>query len=171
MGKSIVIRLGGICAAVMLLAGCAGYRLGDGGALPFTSIFVPPPVNNSLAPQSAALLGASVVNGLERSGRVHIEPEGIAEAKLSITLTDLSRQNSAEQADDTALARKRRVVLTARCTLVNAQSGHVYFQDREVSAFDEVYVDDGFIAAEYQNMPVLTGRLAQAIAHEVLAVW
>jgi hypothetical protein len=171
MGKSIAIRLGGICAAVALLAGCSGYQLGDDGELPFNSIYVSPPVNNSLAPQSAALLGASVINGLERSGRVHIAPDGVAQAKLSITLTDVSREISAEQADDTALARKWRVVLTARCTLVNAQSGHVYFQNREVSAFDEVYVDSGFVAAEYQNMPVLTGRLADAIAHEVLAVW
>lgn len=171
MRKSIALHLGGVCAAAVLLVGCAGYQLGDGGELPFNSIYVPPPVNNSLAPQSAALLGASVISGLERSGRVHIAPDGVAQAKLSITLTDLTREISAEQADDTALARKWRVALTARCTLVNAQSGHVYFRDREVSAFDEVYVDSGFVAAEYQNMPVLAGKLADNIAHEVLAVW
>jgi hypothetical protein len=171
IGPSIALRWTGVVAAVFLLSGCAGYNLGDGGELPFNSVYVSPPVNNSLAPQAAALLGASIINDLERSGRLSIAPEGVAGARLAVTITDLAREISAEQAADTALARKWRVTLTARCSLINSQTGQAYFQDREVTAFDEVYVDSGFVAAEYQNMPVLAGKLADAIAHEVLATW
>jgi hypothetical protein len=171
IGQSVAFRWSGVVAVAFLFAGCAGYKLGDGGELPFRSVHVAPPVNNSLAPQAAALLGAAIINDLERSGRLSIASESAAEAKLSVTITDLAREISAEQAADTALARKWRVTLTARCSLVNSRTGQVYFQDREVSAFDEVYVDSGFVAAEYQNIPVLTGKLADAVAHEVLAVW
>lgn len=152
------------------LGGCAGYQLGDPVDVPFQTIYVPPPVNASLAPQATALLGTAIRHELDRSGRVRLGGPD-AEATLTITLTDLRREISAEQEADTALARKWRVTLFAECALVDRSSGRAYFERRTVSAFDEVYTDSGLVAAEYQNMPVLTNRLAAAIAREVLSVW
>lgn len=152
------------------LGGCAGYQLGDAVNVPFQTVYVPPPVNASLAPQTAALLGTALRQELERSGRVNLGGPG-ADAALSVTISDLEREISAEQESDTALARKWRVTLSAECALVNPRTGKVFFERRKVSAFDEVYTDSGLVAAEYQNMPVLTGRLAAAIAREVLNVW
>lgn len=157
-------------AVAVVLGGCAGYQLGDPVDVPFQTIHVPAPVNASLAPQAAALLGTALRQELEQSGRVELGgPQ--ADAVLSVTISGLEREISAEQESDTALARKWRVTLTAECALVNSRTGRVFFERRKVSAFDEVYVDGGLVAAEYQNMPGLTRRLAQAIAREVLGVW
>lgn len=158
-------------ALALLAAGCAGYKLGDPTDLPFRSLYVAPPVNTSLAPQAAALVGTAVRREIDRSGRVAIAPEGACEARLVITLTSLEREISADRESDPGLARKWRVTLAAECTLTDARTGRAYFERRPVSAFDEVYSDSGLVAAEFQDMPMLTGRLAEAIAREVLAVW
>jgi len=152
-------------------AGCAGYQLGDAAKLPFARIHVAPPMNTSPAPQAAALVGSSLTRALDRSGRVAIAPESGADAVLKVTLTDYRREIAAERSDDTRLARKWRVILTAECTLTNRHDGQAWFRRRVVSAFDEVYVDSGLVPAEYQNMPVLADRLAQEIAREVLGAW
>ena len=159
-----------MCSA-LLIVGCAGYQLGDPGKLPFASIHVAPPINTSLAPQASPLVGAGVIRSLDRSGRVTIAPDGEADAVLTITLMDYHREVAAERSNDTELARKWRVILTAECTLTNRRDGLAWFTRRSVSAFDEVYVDSGLVPAEYQNMPVLTDKLAQEIAREVLGAW
>jgi hypothetical protein len=155
----------------LVFAGCAGYQLGDPATVPFASIHVAPPVNTSLAPQAGALVGASLARELDRSGRVSIAAEEAADALLKLTLVDYRREVSAERSDDTSLARKWRVTLTAECTLTRRSDGHAWFTRRAVSAFDEVYVDSGLVPTEYQNMPVLAERLAQEIAREVLGAW
>lgn len=152
-------------------AGCAGYRLGDPATLPFATIHVAPPMNTSLAPQAAALVGSSLIRTLDRSGRVRIADASEADALLEVRLVDYRREIAAERSDDTILARKWRVTLLAECTLTNRRDGTTWFVRRPVDAFDEVYVDSGLVPAEYQNMPVLAGRLAEAIAREVLGAW
>jgi hypothetical protein len=160
--------VGALAAA---LAGCAGYQLGDPATLPFATIHVAPPVNASLAPQAAPLVGTTLVRSFDRSGRVRIAARDDAEAVLEVTLTEYRREVAADRSDDTSLARKWRVELTAECTLANPRSGQTWFTRRMISAFDEVYVDSGLVPAEYQNMPVLADRLAQEIAREVLGAW
>ena len=157
--------------AAWLLGGCAGYTLGDAGELPFRSIHVAPPVNTSLAPQAAALLGSAIAGEIDRSGRATISSPSNADAELRVTILQLRREISADRADDTGLARKWRVILDAEFSLVEVGSGREWVSRRPVTAFDEVYSDSGHVDAEYQNMPVLTSRLAEVIAREVLAVW
>ncbi len=161
----------GMIAGVLMLAGCSGYKLGDPATLPFASIHVDPPVNTSLAPQAAALVGSSVARALDRSGRVSVMPEADADALLAVTLTSYRHEVAADRSNDTRLARKWRVTLTAECTLTSRRDGKAWFTRRAVSAFDEVYVDSGLNPAEYQNMPVLADRLAQEIVREVLGAW
>jgi Lipopolysaccharide-assembly len=166
------VAVGTLVALLALLgAGCSGYQLGDPATLPFASIHVAPPVNASLAPQAAALVGASLTRALDRSGRVTIAAENSADALLALTLVDYRREVAAERSDDTSLARKWRVTLTAECTLTRRSDGHAWFTRRSVHAFDEVYVDSGLVPAEYGNMPVLADRLAQEVAREVLGAW
>jgi outer membrane lipopolysaccharide assembly protein LptE/RlpB len=168
MGRTNLV----LAAVTSMLAGCAGYQLGETAPLPFRTLHVAAPVNASLAPQAAALLGSAVIREIDEAGRAVIAPEDSADAVLLITLTRLDREISADRADDTGLARKWRLTLTAECTLKdNRAGGAAYFERRPVSAFDEIYTDSGQVTTEYQNMPVLVGRLAEAIGREVLSVW
>lgn len=160
-----------LLAVLALLAGCMSYKMGDPARLPFASIHIEPPLNTSNAPQAAALVGTALARELDRSGRVAVAPSGAAEAAVRITLTRLRREPTVARTEDTALARRWRVTLEAEVTLTNTRTGQVYFTRRAVSAFDEVYSDSGLVTAEYQDMPLLATRLAQAIAYEITSVW
>jgi len=164
------IRLALIVVAAVL-SGCAGYQLGTSSALPFRSIYVAPPLNASLAPQTSALLGAAIRRDLDRSGEVLLTDEEAADAILKVTLQDLQREVSADRQDDAGLARKWRVTISAECTLKDPRTGKVYFENRIIPAFDEIYADSGLVTAEYQNMPVLMSRLGSAISRDILSVW
>lgn len=162
-----------LCVILTLWQGCSGYQMGDSAAPPFRKVYVSPPVNASLAPQAAALLGTQVARELDRTGivQVAVAAGDSAEAELEITITRFDREVSADRSDDVGLARKWRLTLVAECTLTDRRTQTAFFVDREVSAFDEIYTDSGTNPAEYQNMPVLTDRLAQKIAREVVAAW
>lgn len=157
--------------AILLTAGCTSYHLGDPAALPFASIYIEPPLNTSAAPQAAALVGTSLTRELDRSGRVAIASAASADAVATVTLVRLQREPTVTRSEDTGLARRWRVTLEAEVTLSDRRTGKPYFTRRKVSAFDEVYTDSGLVTAEYQDMPLLATRLAQAIAYEITSVW
>lgn len=154
-----------------LLGGCTSYHLGDPAALPFASIHVQPPLNTSNAPQAAALVGTALSRQLDRSGRVAIATSEAAEAEVNVTILRLQREPTISRTEDTGLARRWRVTIEAEVTLTDRRTGKAYFTRRRVSAFDEVYSDSGLVTAEYQNMPLLATRLAEAIAYEITSVW
>ncbi|BET67695.1 hypothetical protein ASA1KI_26130 [Opitutales bacterium ASA1] len=165
--RTFVVLLG----ASVLLGGCIGYRFGSAPKPPFRSVHVAAPVNASFAPQSVALLGTVVRREIDRSADFRVADERRADAVLTITLRDLRRELSADRAGDTGLARKWRVTLTADCTLVDRNGGRTFFENRPVSAFDEIYTDSGQTTTEAQNMPVLMTRLGEAIARELASGW
>ncbi|MBE2215240.1 MAG: hypothetical protein IAE82_15315 [Opitutaceae bacterium] len=166
------LRLASLAAiAALALGGCASYRMGDPASLPFASVYVEPPLNTSTAPQAAALVGTSLGRQLDRTGRVTLAASGAAEATVQVTLVRLTREPTISRTEDTGLARRWRVTLEAEVTLTDRRTGKDYFTRRKVSAFDEVYSDSGLVSAEYQNMPLLASRLAEAIATEITSVW
>ena len=147
------------------------YELGDPARLPFASIYIEPPLNTSSAPQAAALLGTALSREHDRSGRVAIATEQAADAVMRVTITRIQREPTVSRTEDTGLARRWRVTLEAEATLTDRRTGQPYFTARRVSAFDETYADSGLVTAEYQNMPLLATRLAEAIAYEITSVW
>ena len=157
--------------AASLLGGCTAYKLGDPATLPFATIHVAPPLNTSNAPQAAALVGSSLTHQLDRTGRVAIAGPQTADAIARITLVRLDREPTVSRTEDTGLARRWRVTLEAEVTLTDRRTGKDFFTRRRVSAFDEVYTDSGLVTAEYQNMPLLAARLAEAVTYEITSVW
>jgi len=160
-----------LLALATLLSGCGAYHIGDPAKLPFSTVHIAPPLNASNAPQASALVGTSLSRRLERSGRVALAPAATADAQVEVTLLRLEREATIARSEDTGLSRRWRVVLHAEITLTDRRTNRPYFTKRTVSAFDEVYSDSGLVTAEYQNMPLLADRLAEALAHEITSAW
>ena len=168
-----------LAAATVVLAvtGCANYRMGKPSDTPFRTVYIEPVANRSFAPQAQALVSTQVREHLMRDGRVRVVGPDEADAILSITLTDYSRDASALRADDTALASKFTMAMTARCTLMDARNGRIYFRDRETNTetdgifdIDEELTLQG-LQSEFQTMPILTEKLARNISNLVLHTW
>jgi len=166
----LVLRLLLLTLVASLLAqGCAHYQAGDGTSVPFSSIQISPVKNQSLAPQITQVLNHDLRESFIRNGKLRVE-DG-ADATLKVTLTRYERETIATNSQDTGLARKYALTLSATCDLLNPGSETPYFSARVVTASLDIFLDSGQTQAETQAMPLLSKKLAEAISKEVLQVW
>jgi hypothetical protein len=180
--RTILLAVAGLLTAG--LAGCSHYHLGPGGgALPFATLYVAPVSNRTKLPQSRAIVSAQVRQAFLRDGRaVLVDSPGEADATLEIALTDYHREVAASREDDTGLARKFTLFLTASCRFRDNRTGRIWFEGRVVTAQKESFVDNGLgdvplglsndqLQSEYNELPQLANSLADQITHAVLDVW
>ena len=156
--------------SLVFLSGCTSYQAGDGSSAPFSTLQINPVVNQSQAPQANQVLNHDIREAFIRSGKVHLDSAG-ADTQLNVTLTKYERQTIATNSQDTGLARKYELTLTASCDLINLTESSPYFSTREVTATVDIFLDAGQTQAETTAIPLLSKKLAEAIAKEVLQVW
>ena len=174
------VRALGLTAGA-LVAGCAHYQMGAEGHLAFRSVYIAPVATRILLPQAQALLSTQLRTNFEHDPRVVLvgSPEA-ADATLEVTIIAYKREIAAVREQDTGLASKFSITLTALCTLRDTHSSRVFFRDREVKVARAVYTDNGQPSyslvgvqqqAEYNTLPVMANALADKVAHTVLDVW
>lgn len=158
-------------AAAFLVAGCGHYQLGRHADPPFSSLYIKPVANDSFAPQAQALLTTQIREAILRDGLLELRDADNADATLEVVLKDFDKNIAATSTDDTGIADKLRLGLSASCTLIDNRDGTVFMKGRTVRATADSFPEESSARAEYQAMPVLTERLARRVANEVLQVW
>jgi len=168
-------------ALCLCLAGCSHYQVGTQGQLAFDTIYVAPVGNKAVLPQAQVIMSTQLRDALAKDGRVTLvnSPQA-ADVTLTVVLTDYHRDVAAVREQDTGLASKFTLTLTAVCTLRDNRQGRAYFASRPVSVARDVFTDSGQpsspltgdqLQAEYNTVPLLGESLASKVAHEVLDVW
>ncbi len=152
-------------------SGCSHYRLGSPAELPFHTIFVSAVENESLAPQTQALLTENLIEAFLRDGTLKVVSRSEAEAILKVTLIDYARKLSATQESDTLLGRSFAMQLRAEASLLNNRTPIPYFSNLEFSFSEYAFIDDGLPQAEYNSMPLLARGLAKRIKDYVVSAW
>ena len=159
-------------AVLLANSGCAHYRLGTGSTLPFSSLYLEPVANHTLAPQSQAIVSARLREAFLRDARVQVVNSAAgADATLTLAITGYRRDIATVREDDTGLARKFNVTLTVTGTLRDNRAGKIFWEKRTVTATREVFTDSGQLQSEYQVVPLLAETLAPRILHLVLDQW
>ena len=159
-----------VALGALLFQSCAHYQAGDGSSLPFSTIQVNPVKNQSQAPQITQVLNHDLRDAFIRSGRVAVESGG-ADTQLNVTLIHYDRENIATNSQDTGLARKYALTLSAICELTRGGEETAYFTNRPVSVTLDIFLDSGQTRAETNAIPLLSKKLAEAISNEVLQTW
>lgn len=161
-----------VLALSLLLTGCAGYQLGTGGKLKFSTLFIAPVASEAMIPQAQVLVTTQLREAFIRDGRVVlVNSAEAADAVLQVTLSSYDRAGAVSLPTDTGLGRRFDVTLRARATLTDSRTKQAWFARRPLSAQRGVFTDSGLIPAEYQNLPLLAGLLADEAAHAVLDTW
>lgn len=166
-------RSGNLLLAVITLVfllGCASYQAGDGSVVPFSSIKIDPVVNESLAPQINQVMNHDLREAFIHKSGLQVDTTS-PDAQLSVTLTTYNRETIATNSQDTGLARKYELTLTASCYLIDLNESKPLFSAREVTATVDIFLDAGQTQAETNAIPILSKKLSEAIANEVLQVW
>jgi hypothetical protein len=179
---SVVMRQLPLFAFVLSLgffAGCAHYQLGTTGKLSFHTLYVAPVENKSRLPQSVAIVSTQIREAFLHDGRVTlVDSPADADATLTVSLSNYGRDATAARPDDTGLARKFSLKLTAVCTLRDNRTSTALYEKRELAAEQQIFttatpqqLDSNQQQAEYQALPLLAATLAQKVAHATLDVW
>jgi outer membrane lipopolysaccharide assembly protein LptE/RlpB len=164
----------------LALSGCAHYRLGPGAPPAFATLYVAPVVAAAPIPQAQAVATSALREAFARDGRVRlVDTAEAAEAVLEVTLVSYGREVATVQANDTGLARKFDLTLTATATLRDPRAGRDLFTGRPLSARRQAFTDsprepgrfDNQGQAEYQALPILAEALATRTVSAVLDVW
>ena len=160
----------GLC--ILLLSGCAGYRLGSGAGQKFTTLFIAPVTTEALIPQARELVTTQLREAFIRDGRITlVNSPAQADAVLQLSLSGYDRAVVVSRQDDTGLARRFDVTLRAQATLIDQRSKQAFFTQRPLSVRRGVFTDSGLGPAEYQGLSLLAELLATETAHTVLDTW
>lgn len=161
-----------LLAGILSLSGCAHYRLGSGGQVNFTRLYVAPVANEAGLPQASALVSTHLRERFLQDGRLQlVNSPGEAEATLTVTLLDYTREATTARADDTGLARKFDLILSATITLQDHRSQQVLLEGHPLTVRRQTFTDSGQLQAEYQSLPQLAGSLSDLVLHSVLDAW
>jgi hypothetical protein len=162
-----------------LFAGCAHYQLGTEGKLSFHSLYLAPVENKSKLPQAVAIVSTQLREAFIHDGRVTlVDSAAEADATLEVSISNYGREATTARPDDTGLARKFNLSLSAVCTLRDNRSSTPLFDKRPIAVEQQIFAtatpqqaDSNQLQAEYQALPLLASSLAQKVAHTALDVW
>jgi hypothetical protein len=156
-------RLLPLIPCLVLLAGCAGYRLGptsevSAGA---QSVQLVPFSNQTLQPRLGDAVTVALRHQMQRDGTYHLANED-ADIVVTGILTHYDRRELGFLPNDVLTASDYRVNLKARVTARNRRSGETILE-REVTAYTLVRVGSDLASAERQALPLLAEDLAMNI--------
>jgi outer membrane lipopolysaccharide assembly protein LptE/RlpB len=163
-----------LCALLLgaVLAGCGRYHPGSAGEPGFTTLHVEVVKSETIVPQAHALVTTRIREAFIRDGRVQlVDSADQADAVLSLVLEKYARDITVTQPNDTGLARRYDVTLTARATLTDRRTGRNIFAARSLQARRGAFADSGNVQAEYQLLPLLAEKLAEESVRATLDRW
>jgi len=172
-----------LLVSAFLAQGCEHYRLGAGPGPGFATLYVEPSKNATRLAQTQATVSTMVREAFARDGRVRIVGSSSdADATLEVKLVTYHRDNAANREDDTGLARKFTLRLTASVSLRDNRSGRMLFDGRLIEVQREAFTDNGLgsvpfgtsndqLQSEYNTLPLLASLLSDKVTHAVLDVW
>jgi hypothetical protein len=159
-----LLRLG-VLGLGLLAAGCENYQWGTPGHLSFSTLYVAPVRNKTMAPQLNAVTSNILREAFLGDGRVQLvnSPDG-ADATLEVTITRYVRDVAAVREQDTGLASKFSITVATQCTLTNNATHHPFFANRVVETKRDVFTDNGNphsslvgdqLQSEYNTAPLI----------------
>ncbi len=156
------MRLFWLGLVALVLAGCAGYRLGpsNGVAAGARTVQIVPFVNKTLMPE----LGESVMNSLrknlQRDGTYHVDTHEDGDIILNGVITSYQRTELSLQPNDVLTVLDYQITMTAQITARERSTGKVVF-NQTVRGRTSLRAGNDLTSAERQAMPLLTDDLAK----------
>jgi len=158
---------------VLLLAGCAGYKLGPTGGQTAgaRSIQINPFVNRTIEPRLADALTHALRKQIQQDGTFKLNTANDGDIVVSGTITAYDRRALSLRARDALTPRDYRIVITARIVARERATGKTLL-DREVTGRTDVRAGSDLFSAERQGIPQAAEFLASS-ATSLLAdgVW
>lgn len=158
---------------MLVLAGCAGYRLGppSGIVAGDHTIQVMPFGNKTMEPRLPEYVMISLRKNLQQNGGYRLDTHDDGDLILEGTIVNYQRSILSVQAVDVLTPVNYDILMTAHVTIRERSSGKIIF-DKNVTGRTAVSTGADLTSAERQAMPLLTDDLARkAVAMLVDGAW
>jgi len=158
---------------LLFLCGCGSYHLGNPGLanLSFKTLYIKPVINKTFVPQAQALLSEQLIRFFQQSGIDVTQSEESADATLIVVMDKYFYRIFSSKSTDTTLASSFVVVLQANCSLIDNKSCCPLFENTKIASTFNAEANDSVQRVLYQDMPILTQKLANQIRNLVTGTW
>jgi hypothetical protein len=152
----------GLLALALLLAGCAGYRLGPTGGAKAgeRSLQVAPVANSTLEPRLGPALSQALRKQIQRDGTFRLDSRGEGDLLLQTEIFRLHRLGVAYLPGDTITPRDYDVTLEVRVTAVDRRTGRQILK-KEIKGRVIIPAGTDLVSQERQALPLLADDLAR----------
>ncbi len=154
----------GVGVLLLLLTGCAGYRLGptNGLAAGEKSVGFAPFANQTFEPRLTDAVTSQLRKEVQRDGTFQLVTRGDPDIVVTGVLTRYVRGEITFSPVDVLTVRDYRLIVTAQVTARERASGRVLF-DQPVTGYTLMRVGPDLPSAERQALPLLAQDLAKNI--------
>ncbi len=157
---------GGVTVSFLtvLLAGCAGYRLGPSSGLAAReqSVYVEPFVNDTMQPRLEDDFTHAVRIGLEREGTYRLGHRSDCDILVKGVIKNYARQGLAYNPEDLVQVQDYNLVVVVHVTAHERLTGKKLL-DQDVSGQTQVRAGEDLMSAERQAAPLLGGSVARRV--------
>lgn len=153
-----------VCAAALLVNGCAGYRLGptNDRIAGDTSVQIHPFSNQTMEPRLGDAVTSALRKQLQRDGTYRLATRGDGDIVVTGVLTHYRRQELSFLRDDILTVSDYRISLTAQVTARERASGKVLLE-QPVNGHTIIRVGSDLVSSERQALPLLAADLAKNV--------
>jgi hypothetical protein len=146
----------------LLLAGCAGYRLGptNGVAAGERSLQINPLVNNTLEPRLGDYVMSSLRKNLQRDGTYRLDTHDEGDIVVTGVITAYRRSELSYSPTDVITVLDYDIAATMEVKAMDRSTGRV-LMDRSVVGHTELRAGNDLPSAERQALPLLADDMAR----------
>lgn len=167
-----------ICLSVLLLslvAGCAGYRLGNVGGREvqgIQSVYVPMVRNQTItAPGIEFQVTNAIINKFDTDGTLATKQSAQADSELEVVIIDYQRVPLRSTQQDALVTAEYRMIITARVTFTNRRTGNVVIRGERITGQTEFFVVQDLNEGQRQAIPLAAEDLADNIVNRIVEGW
>ena len=157
----------------MLLAGCAGYKLGpvqpkfmDGAK----TVAVPTFENKTLTPHIEALLSNAVIKQIQMDGTYRIAPVDSADMIVQGTVTEIERRSARSLRENVLATSEFNLIVHVTYTVTKRATGE-QVDSREVLGQTSFFVGSDINQDEQQALPLAIHDAATRLVSDISEGW
>lgn len=156
---------------LILAGGCGHFHAGIGPEVGFSTIYIPPIKNNSLASNTSYLFTRELINAVQQKLPYKISTKSDADAVLTIEISSFKESEFAVSHLDTAIPVSFLEDVEVKCSMISADGNREFFVDKRISAHLPVDIVTDFATSRDQTMVKMATILADKILELITNLW
>ncbi len=157
--------------ALLMHAGCAGYRVGSMLPGDVKTVYVPSVINKTSEPLIEIDVTQSILENVQLDGSLGVAGEAEADSILTVTITDYKLEAVAYRKDVRSAANQYRINLTARMELRRTRDQSVVAEAPRVTGSAVFDVTGDLSSSKLTGNPLAADDLATRIVQRIVEYW